>query len=232
MPFLASSLKDDTIWKVTVPSTSITLDRTEPVVDKNIIDPKNPLLKRTQRTTKQMSWVCHLSAKSGKLVKCVGTASENMDDIWPPATAQDAEKQMLEAGGEKWLEFASTDAQHNIPEVLSTVQTSFGGVDQCREVIVYCISWQMNDARLEDVKEKQVAWSIECRGLPATGESHGSYRGHVAKLEKNLTNHLRHIVLDADLRWITATTTPQPQQPVKKDANGESVNTSKTTQIK
>ncbi len=199
LPCLAQRLRGEPVWKLRFDAMVFDLDR--PDADRSVASQP----KRSQPLNLEVT----LLAKTGQLYQVASDLPRDpKNQPWPPARSAPAAERMKISGGEVWTDLPSNPPKHSLAEVLRLIEEQFGGGANARQILAYFVT-----QKTETSGGSREVWSVEYRGLPAFGESMGSWGGRPAKLDVNAVNHLRHVVLDRSGVWETATTTPQPDPP-------------------
>jgi hypothetical protein len=162
---------------------------------------------------------CVISKSTGVLYVASTYPKPDRDLVWPPAPSDDAARSIREVDDELWSDFASLDSTHSLREVLESMSfiNAHGNASGFRELVVYCVR-----ASGGGVGTKEVAWSIDRRGLTALVRSsavHGFAVPDMASPRcellgyQNGRNHVRTLVRDRDLKQGYTSNTPDPVEP-------------------
>ena len=207
VPFFGERLTGRAVWRVRLPGVEVPLD----VIRATKLPPLNATI--------------DLDANSGAVIQLLLQTpdEEATPSLAPYASPKSATEKMTRGGNELWQAPLDGPPASSLSAVLKTIHSRFG-LPLFKEARINCVKWSSMGS------EPRAAWSVHIRGFyvefePATGPTvdlpSSTEKTPVDDLEPlvgetivplSMRNHLRHIVLDKDLRWVTAGTTPQPER--------------------
>lgn len=147
----------------------------------------------------------YLGPARGDLFKIVSRWPEGVPAMAPEASAKSATKQLEDGAREVWHAFATEVPSVTLRQALGVVEANGGGVRTAKQLVVHCVRWSMMDRPL------RLVWSVNLRGV-------GPFETSFPGVEEDARNHMRNIVDAQTKEWLTAISTPQPDQPAEQPA--------------
>lgn len=186
-PFLQNQLIGRRVWHLQLKDVDL-LDRSK--VEREAGSRPSPL--------RQLD--VYLAPETGVLLKMTACRSGDEKNAAPEPSAASATQQIAD-GSETWHSFPGDLPKFTLRQALEIVQVNGGDASGAKYIAVHCVRWSRMNQPMRTV------WSINLWG---TIPFEAAFPG----VPEDARNHLRHII-DADTgKWLSATTCPQPDQPV------------------
>lgn len=137
-----------------------------------------------------------LDPVNGAMLKLESRWPKDVPPIAPEATSESAERQMT-ATKERYHAFSEGNPTITFREALAAIRNGGGNPCSAVQFSAVWVRWS------EFGKEPSSMWVITLRGIGPVGL-------HADDVPLDLQNHLRYVVDPVKKKWISATTTPQP----------------------
>jgi hypothetical protein len=224
-PFLHASVNQSSVWNVRLPKTVFA-----------------PCAGQVETEKIQLNLLVRIFAATGSLISIESEWPEAETQPWEYPGAEQATTDIHRGGKETWHAFLEAGPKLTLKQVLDTMQGSFGGVSECKQIKAHCVMWSMMNRR------PRPAWSVHLRGLPPWQPMNAGGPSLVSSADvpdvepselpesdvpANFRNHMRHIVYDDTNTWYKAGTNPQPVPPgMKMDVSTATTRTSGIPEFK
>ena len=203
-PFLSDSVLGKLVWTISIRGISFR--------GQSVAGVEGALV---ARFTKSMDFEVDLLAQPGALVRVVSTTPVDDPGVWARPSGVVAAERIGAGGNERWSGFLDGPPVSTLADVIQVIDGKMGGIDETREIVVHAVQWSMMGAPTRPV------WSVDMRAIPRTAQDALNRMrippGPMPEFDedslRNSVNHIRHIVTDGELKWLTSGTTPQPDPP-------------------
>jgi len=145
-----------------------------------------------------------LDPTNGRLLKIKSRWPSDVVDLYPEASAASATRQLQGSDKEKYHGFPSEPPAISFVDAVEAVQEGGGNPRAAKQIVGQWVLWSKRE------KPPRPMWVITLRGIPPID---AGYPG----VPEYLRDHLRLIVDPVARKWVSGSTSPQPDIPERNE---------------